>query len=67
MKENLQYAIVGKFSYDKPDIKELRWNIPGQCGIKSECMIGVLDTRNILIRLTNLEDYVQFYRCLHSK
>ncbi|KAH0651903.1 hypothetical protein KY284_031815 [Solanum tuberosum] len=32
--------------------------IPGQCGIKSECTIGVLDTRHILIRLTTMEDYV---------
>ncbi|KAH0707961.1 hypothetical protein KY290_009561 [Solanum tuberosum] len=56
--ENLQYAIIGKFSYGKPDIIELRRTIPGQCGIKSECTIGVLDTRHILIRLTSLEDYV---------
>ncbi|KAG5604333.1 hypothetical protein H5410_025825 [Solanum commersonii] len=56
--ENLQYAIIGKFSYGKPDIKELRRTIPGQCGIKSECIIGVLDTRHILIRLTTMEDYV---------
>ncbi|KAG5611236.1 hypothetical protein H5410_022517 [Solanum commersonii] len=56
--ENLQYAIIEKFSYGKPDIIELRRTIPGQCGIKSECTIGVLDTRHILIRLTSLEDYV---------
>ncbi|WMV43302.1 hypothetical protein MTR67_036687 [Solanum verrucosum] len=58
IQENLQYAIIGKFSYGKPDITELRRTLPGQCGIKSECVIGVLDTRHILIRLTNLEDYV---------
>uniref|UniRef100_A0A0V0IDF8 Putative ovule protein n=1 Tax=Solanum chacoense TaxID=4108 RepID=A0A0V0IDF8_SOLCH len=57
--ENLQYAIIGKFSYGKPEIQELRRSIPGQCGIKSECTIGVLDTRHILIRLTTMEDYVQ--------
>ncbi|KAG5628412.1 hypothetical protein H5410_000129 [Solanum commersonii] len=28
-------------------------------GIKSECTIGVLDSRHILIRLNSLEDYVQ--------
>lgn len=58
MKENLQYAIVGKFSYGKPDIAELRKQIPSQCGIKSECTIGVLDMRHILIILTSFEDYV---------
>ncbi|WMV58972.1 hypothetical protein MTR67_052357 [Solanum verrucosum] len=57
--ENLYYAIIGKFSYGKPDIMELRKTIPGQCGIKSICTIGVLDTWHILIRLTSLEDYVQ--------
>lgn len=41
-KENLQYAIVEKFSYGKPDIVELRKQIPGQCGIKSECTIVIL-------------------------
>ncbi|WMV57366.1 hypothetical protein MTR67_050751 [Solanum verrucosum] len=56
--ENLQYAIICKFSYGKPDIKELRRTIPGQCGIKSKCTIGVLDTRHILIRLTTIVDYV---------
>lgn len=38
---------------------ELRRSIPGQCGIKSECTIGVLDARHILTRLTSLEDYVK--------
>ncbi|WMV11230.1 hypothetical protein MTR67_004615 [Solanum verrucosum] len=59
IQENLQYAIKGKFSYGKPDVQELRRTIPGQCGIKSECTIGVLDTRHVLIRLTTIEDYVQ--------
>ncbi|KAK4728571.1 hypothetical protein R3W88_021559 [Solanum pinnatisectum] len=57
--ENLQYAIIGKFSYGKPEIQELRKTLPGHCGIKSECTIGVLDTRHILIRLTTMEDYVR--------
>ncbi|KAH0638825.1 hypothetical protein KY285_035411 [Solanum tuberosum] len=56
--ENLQYAIIGKFSYGKPAIKELRRTIPGQYGIKSACTIGVLNTRHVLIRLTTMEDYV---------
>ncbi|KAK4732195.1 hypothetical protein R3W88_025183 [Solanum pinnatisectum] len=39
-------------------IRDLRRSILGQCGIKSECTIGVLDQRHILIRLTTMEDYV---------
>ncbi|WMV24704.1 hypothetical protein MTR67_018089 [Solanum verrucosum] len=59
IQENLQYAIIGKFSYGKPEIGELRKAIPKHCGIKGECTIGVLDSRYILIRLSTLEDYVQ--------
>ncbi|KAG5581993.1 hypothetical protein H5410_052620, partial [Solanum commersonii] len=58
IQENLQYAIIGKFSYGKSDIMELRQTIPGQCGNKSEYTIELLDTRYILIRLSTLEDYV---------
>lgn len=58
IKENLHYVIIGEFSYGKPDVKVLRKTIPGQCEIKSECMIDVLDTSHILIRLTTMEDYV---------
>lgn len=29
IQENLQYAIIRKFSYGKPDLKELRRTIPG--------------------------------------
>lgn len=32
--------------------------VPSQCGIKGERTIGVLDIRNILVRLEYLEDYV---------
>ncbi|KAH0706438.1 hypothetical protein KY285_010946 [Solanum tuberosum] len=32
--ENLQYAIVGKFTYDVADLEELRLIIPKQCNIK---------------------------------
>ncbi|KAF3655827.1 hypothetical protein FXO38_14505 [Capsicum annuum] len=59
IQENLQYAIIGKFSYGKPDVNELRKVIPKQYVIKGECLIGVLDTRHILIRLNQLEDYIQ--------
>ncbi|KAF3655290.1 hypothetical protein FXO37_16019 [Capsicum annuum] len=58
MYENLQFVIIGKFSYGKPDITELRKVIPMQCGIKGSCSIGYLDARHILNRLEILEDYV---------
>lgn len=54
---NLQYAFIGKFSYDKPNIDELRRVIQSQYGIKSSWITGVLDTRHILLRLSTLEDY----------
>ncbi|KAF3626726.1 hypothetical protein FXO38_29045 [Capsicum annuum] len=59
VQENLQYTIIGKFSYGKPDITELQKSIPTQYGIKSDYTIGVMYARLILIRLGGLEDYVQ--------
>lgn len=56
LKENLQYAVIGKFSYGKPDIIELEKQIPIQCNIKGDCNIGVMDSRHILIKLNILED-----------
>ncbi|KAH0713421.1 hypothetical protein KY289_009380 [Solanum tuberosum] len=56
--ENLQYAVVGKFSYGWPEIQELRKLIPKQCDLKGECNIGLLTNRYVLIRATLLEDYV---------
>lgn len=49
IQENSQYAIIGKFSYENPDIMELRRTILSQCCIKGECTIGVWNTRHILI------------------
>lgn len=59
MLENLQYAIIDKLSNGKPEVNKLRRLIPTQCRIKGECTIKVLATRYILIRLSQLEDYVQ--------
>ncbi|WMV51731.1 hypothetical protein MTR67_045116 [Solanum verrucosum] len=58
VRENLQLAIVGKFSYGCPDIHELQRLIPKQCELKGECIIGLLSNRHILIRVSLLEDYV---------
>ncbi|KAF3670134.1 Photosystem II CP43 reaction center protein [Capsicum annuum] len=57
--ENLQYAIVGKFSYSWPEIHDLWKLIPSQCEIKGDCNIGFLCNRHVLIRCTQLEDYIQ--------
>ncbi|KAH0712380.1 hypothetical protein KY289_008339 [Solanum tuberosum] len=57
-KENLQYAVIGKFSYGMPEIRELRSIIPKQCEMKGECNIRLLGNRHVLIRAANMEDYV---------
>ncbi|KAF3627824.1 hypothetical protein FXO38_28580 [Capsicum annuum] len=59
MQENLQYDIIGKFSYGNPHIEVLRKIIPNQYSIKGQCTIGVLDERQVLFRLEMFEDYVQ--------
>ncbi|KAG5613744.1 hypothetical protein H5410_013568 [Solanum commersonii] len=65
--EELQYAVIGKFSYGWSDIQDLRKLILKQCDLKREMNIGLLSNRYILIRATLLEDYVsllskpQFY------
>ncbi|WMV08728.1 hypothetical protein MTR67_002113 [Solanum verrucosum] len=56
--ENLEYAVIGKFSYGWPEIQELRKLIPKHCELKGECKIGLLSNRHVLIRATLLEDYV---------
>lgn len=47
--ENLEYAVIDKFSYEWPEIQELRRLIPKQCELKGECKIGLLCNRHILI------------------
>lgn len=65
--EDLQFAIIGKFSYGWPEIQDLRRLISKQCELKGDVNIGLLSNRYILIRFTLLEDYVtllskpQFY------
>lgn len=55
--ENLEYAVVGKFSHGWPDIQELRNLISKQCELNDDCKIGLLSNRYVLIRATLLEDY----------
>lgn len=67
LNENLQYTVMGKFSYGWPDIQELRKLILKQCELKGEVNIGLLSNMYVLIRASLLEDYVhllskpQFY------
>ncbi|WMV47050.1 hypothetical protein MTR67_040435 [Solanum verrucosum] len=56
--ENLEYAVIGKFSYGWPEIQDLRKLISKQCELKGDCNIGLLSNRHVLIRATLLEDYV---------
>uniref|UniRef100_M1CMH9 DNA/RNA binding protein n=1 Tax=Solanum tuberosum TaxID=4113 RepID=M1CMH9_SOLTU len=56
--EELQFAVIGKFTHDWSDLEELRRIIPQQCDIKGNCQIGLLRTKHILIRLTKHEDFV---------
>ncbi|XP_049406305.1 uncharacterized protein LOC125869967 [Solanum stenotomum] len=55
--ENLEYAVIGKFSYGWLDIQNLRKLIPKQCELKRACNIELLSNRHVLIRATLLEDY----------
>ncbi|KAF3676742.1 hypothetical protein FXO38_04149 [Capsicum annuum] len=56
--EDLEYAVVGKFSNGWPDIQELRKLIPKQCELKGDVNIGLLCNRYFLIRTSRMEDYV---------
>ncbi|MCE3051026.1 hypothetical protein HAX54_048779, partial [Datura stramonium] len=56
--ENLQFALIGKFSYGWQKLDEIRKIIPLQCEVKVECKIGFLRDRHILIRLSTMKDYV---------
>lgn len=56
MAENLQHAIIGKFTYGWPDLDELRKTFPKQCNIKEACQIRLLQYRHI--RCVLFEDFV---------
>ncbi|KAG5616346.1 hypothetical protein H5410_016170 [Solanum commersonii] len=56
--EELQFAVVGKFTHEWSDLEELRRIIPQQCDIKGNCQIGLFRNKHILIRLTKHEDFV---------
>lgn len=56
--ENLQYAVIGKFTYGWPDLDELRKILPKQCNVKGQCQIGLLRHRHVLIQCDLFEDFV---------
>ncbi|KAK4360115.1 hypothetical protein RND71_022344 [Anisodus tanguticus] len=55
--QNLNLAVIGKFSHGWPEMGLLRTAIPKQCGLKAEVNIGLLCDRHVLIRCTIAEDY----------
>ncbi|KAG5595667.1 hypothetical protein H5410_036899, partial [Solanum commersonii] len=56
--ENLQYAVIGKFSYAWPEMDDLRIQIPKQCDVKGGCKIGLLRNRHTLMRFELFENFV---------
>ncbi|KAK4706308.1 hypothetical protein R3W88_034131 [Solanum pinnatisectum] len=38
--EDLQFAVIGKFSYGWPNLQELRKLLPNQYELKNDCTIG---------------------------
>ncbi|KAH0640618.1 hypothetical protein KY285_037204 [Solanum tuberosum] len=59
--ENLQFALVAKFSYGRPDMIDLRKIFTRHFEIKGDCNLGLLDHRHVLVRLSNREDFVEVY------
>uniref|UniRef100_M1DRG6 DUF4283 domain-containing protein n=1 Tax=Solanum tuberosum TaxID=4113 RepID=M1DRG6_SOLTU len=56
IQEDLEFAVIEKFSYGWPELEEIRKIMPLQYKIKAECKIGFLRDRHVLIRLTTMED-----------
>lgn len=64
--EQLEYAVIEKFSYGWPDIHDLRRLILQQCELKGEVNIGLLSNKYILIRASRMENYVHLLSKLFS-
>lgn len=56
--EELQYAIIGKFSYGWTELEDLGIQIPKQLKVKGDCRIGFLRNHHILMRFNLIEDFV---------
>ena len=59
-KENLKFALITKFSYRSPGLPYLWKILSPQLGFKSECNIGLLESRHVLLRFT-LKDYIAIF------
>ncbi|KAG5600699.1 hypothetical protein H5410_032069 [Solanum commersonii] len=57
IQEVLEFAVIEKFSYEWPELEEIRKIVPLQYEIKAEYKIGFLRDRHVLLRLTTMEDY----------
>ncbi|KAF3665032.1 hypothetical protein FXO38_09813, partial [Capsicum annuum] len=49
--EDLQFVVIGKFSYGCPELEDLRIQISKQCKVKGDCKISLLRNRHILMRV----------------
>lgn len=58
VQQGLHLAVLGKFSYGKPMIQELRKVIPIQCELKGPFAIGLIVDTYVLIKLLLMEDYI---------
>ncbi|KAG5610931.1 hypothetical protein H5410_022212 [Solanum commersonii] len=56
--ENLQFAVIGKFSCGWPELDDLKVQIPKQLHIKGDCTIDLLSNRHLLIILSQMEDFI---------
>ncbi|KAG5585125.1 hypothetical protein H5410_045559, partial [Solanum commersonii] len=60
--ENLQYALVAKFSYGRPNMIYLRKIFTRHFEITEDCNLGLLDHRHVLVRrLSNQKDFVEIF------
>ncbi|KAH0658439.1 hypothetical protein KY289_027187 [Solanum tuberosum] len=58
IQEDLEFAVIEKFSYEWLELEEIRKIVPLQYEIKAECKMDFLRDRHVLIRLTTMEDCV---------
>ncbi|XP_070005549.1 uncharacterized protein [Nicotiana sylvestris] len=56
--QGLNLAVLGKFSYGKPGIHDLRKALPTQCELKGPCSVGLIEHNHVLIKLSLMEDYI---------
>lgn len=55
--KGLQYVIIGKFSYEWPDLENFRLQLPKKLNVKGGYNIGLLRNRHILMRFNRVDDF----------